>query len=239
MSGEETALEGYQRYAIYYAPPPGSMLNRFGEAWMGRDAAGAPREREPVEGLPEPLEALTVDAARYGFHGTLKAPFPLAEGISAADLDAEIAAYAARTPPADGPGLAPMRNYGFVALRPMTEAPALEALAAGVVAHFARFGAKPDAATLAKRRRNGLSHRQEVYLAAYGYPYVLEEFRFHITLTKRLDPEPADAVIAALAAPLAPVLPRWFELEALCLFGDPGEGRPFRLLRRHPLRRHL
>lgn len=35
------------------------------------------------------------------------------------------------------------------------------------------------AAGLARRRERPLSPQQEIYLARWGYPYVLEEFRFH------------------------------------------------------------
>ena len=41
--------------------------------------------------------------------------------------------------------------------------------------------------------KSGLTDRQEALLTQWGYPYVMEEFRFHITLTGALDPAHLDA----------------------------------------------
>ena len=239
VSAAETdppSLEGFERYAVYYAPEPEEPLARFGEGWLGRGQDGAERPRAALDGLPEPQEALTVDARRYGLHGTIKAPFVLADGATVAEMDAALMRYAAGRPAVAAPPLRISGGLGFTSLRPSGPSPALNALAAGVIAQFARFGAKPSEQSLAKRRAAGLSIRQEAYLAAYGYPWVLEDFHFHVTLTRRLSPEAGAAVRDALARPLAPVLEASaFRIASLCLFGDPGGGAPFRLLRRHPL----
>lgn len=230
------ALEGYQRYAIYYAPRPGDALAVFGEGWLGRGEDGSDRPRIALEGLPVDPETLTADARRYGLHGTLKAPFELAPGVTATALDAALETFAAARPAACWPGWRLTGEHGFTSLRPHGPCPALEALAAAVAAHFAPFGAPPSPESLAKRRAAGLSIRQETYLAVYGYPYVFEEFGFHVTLSGRLEPPAGAALREALAPPLASVLRLervW--IEDLCLFGDPGGGEAFRLLRRHPL----
>ena len=87
-------------------------------------------------------------------------------------------------------------------------------------------------AEIARRRPDWLSTRQRDLLDRWGYPHVMEEFRFHLTLTDRLDePEP---VRAALADYFAPVLPRPFVIEDLCLFGEDQSGR-FHLLHRYAL----
>ena len=51
------------------------------------------------------------------------------------------------------------------------------------------FARPPGAAELERRRKAGLSAAQEKMLLRWGYPYVLDEFRFHLTLTGRLQPE--------------------------------------------------
>ncbi|MFN3614080.1 MAG: phosphonate metabolism protein, partial [Rubrimonas sp.] len=78
-----TELSGYARYAIYYAPEPGSALARAGAAWLGADPAGAPPPPIEPAGLPRPRAELVSRAARYGLHATLKAPFRLAPGVAA------------------------------------------------------------------------------------------------------------------------------------------------------------
>src|SRR5690554_5056560 len=72
-----SSLRMTARYAIYYAPEPGSPLDRFGAAWLGRSAwTGEPVAQPAVEGLdPEQLAAMTAEPRLYGFHGTLKPPF--------------------------------------------------------------------------------------------------------------------------------------------------------------------
>jgi len=118
---------------------------------------------------------------------------------------------------------------------PTEAAPALDALAAACMRGLDRYSAAPERAELDQRRARGLTPRQEAHLTRWGYPYVLDEFRFHLTLSGRLRAGEEEALIAtvnALAAPhLAPVL----QLDDICLFGDPGAGGSFRLLRRYPL----
>lgn len=230
------SLHGFKRYAIYYAPRPEEPLARFGEGWLGRSESGEDRSRSSVQGLPAPQETLTVDARRYGLHATLKAPFALAPKVDVEDLDVALARFAATRPVAELPRWRIAGDYGFTALRPDGACSAVDALAAGVVAHFARFGAAPSAETLAKRRAENLSARREAYLVAYGYPYVFEEFGFHVTLTGRLEAAAAAQAREALGVVLKPVLDApALGVRDLCLFGDPGEGRAFVLLRRYAL----
>ena len=71
-----------RRYAIYYAPEPGSELAAFGAQWLGRDPeTGATIEQPVLLGVrPERLAEITAAPRLYGFHGTLKAPMHLARG---------------------------------------------------------------------------------------------------------------------------------------------------------------
>lgn len=229
-----SAIEGYQRYAIYYAPEAGSPLARFSAAWLGYDpAVGAATPRLAVPGLPSPAEKLTAAPARYGFHGTLKAPFRLAAGVSAADLDAALARYCAAE---RAPEPLPMQieaRRGFVALRPAEPVPAFNALVFRMVQAFEPYRAPLNEAEMARRLAAPLTERQKALLARWGYPYVDDEFRFHLTLTGRQTPEESAAIIAALAEHVAPLVAEPLPVPDLCLFGDPGEGRPFRLLTRH------
>ncbi len=201
------------RYAIYYTPAPESALARFGESWFARKAAclDAPR--------------------RYGFHGTLKAPFRLAEGANEADLLLAAERFAGERGALRGPPLRLAVLAGFLALVPSEPFGELDRLAADCVAAFDRFRAPPTDAELARRRRAGLSARQEALLLRWGYPYVMEAFRFHMTLTERLDEAGlaseralAGAMLGEAAAPLA--------VDAATIMVEPSEGDAFRVLRR-------
>ena len=232
-----TELEGYARYAIYAAPPQGSPLGAFAAQWLGWDPeTGAACARAEAPGLPGPIEEITASPSRYGFHGTLKAPFRLAEGASAAALDAELTAFAGETAAPMSPGLQVRADFGFVSLRPGGPSPALDALAGEIVKRFDRFRAPLDEEELAKRRKSGLTEAQDAHLMQWGYPYVLDQFHYHMTLSSQLASDVAEAVRALLAERMAPLLGDSYALREICLFGDPGAGGHFRLLRRYPLR---
>jgi putative phosphonate metabolism protein len=231
-----TDMRHYARYAVYWAPPAGSKLAAAGAAWLGIDpetgAEAAPME---IEGLPATRRALTREARRYGFHATLKAPFRLAEGASVEVLDYAVSALAARHPPVEGPGLMVTDDMGFVCLRPSGPAPAVDALAATCVTDLDLLRAPLTAAELAKRRRGGLDMVEDGLLRSWGYPYVLERFKFHLTLTIGLSRMELRDAVPALEDAFSPALERRLRIDEIALFGDPGDNGPFRLLRRYPL----
>jgi hypothetical protein len=71
-------------------------------------------------------------------------------------------------------------------------------------------------------------------LARWGYPWVFDRFRFHMTLTGALPPAEAAAVLAALGPTLAPLLAQPVPVGAICHFAEGADGR-FRVLGRYPL----
>lgn len=225
-------MRDIRRWAVYVAPKMDGPLARFGADWLGWDAqAGTAREGLDLPGLPRPRAELVAAPRCYGFHGTLKAPFALA-GEPAA-LDAALAALAGAVAPFTLP-LQLATLGGFLALVPAVESPAMEALAAACVTRLDRFRAPPDAAEIARRRPETLTPAQRELLAAWGYPFVLGEFRFHMTLTGALDPEQRAAVADALAPLLAPLLAPPLLVADIGLFGEDATGM-FHLLKRFPL----
>ena len=234
-------LEGWARYAIYAVPAAGSRLNGLGAEWLGRSAeTGAPVARSSFDALEmskSEMDAVTADPARYGFHGTLKAPFRLAEGRSAADLDAALDAYVATRAPVFCPPLKVSVDHGFVALRCAEAAPALSKRAFEIVKEFDRFRAPMTDADRARRGVESLDARGRELLEAWGYPWVDERFDFHFTLSGKLPEDEGAALSAKLEPIFAPLIAEPFVLEEIALFGDPGstDGRagPFTLLRRH------
>jgi hypothetical protein len=224
-------MDQMKRLAVYYAPRPGAFADHAA-AWLGWDAIRG--EAMPQPDLPDiPFPAiLTAEARRYGFHGTLRAPFRLADGISAEAAGDRIARLAARLAPVTCEGLALEDLQGFLALTPMGCEAALLELGAAVVEGTNELRAALTETEIARRRPESLTPRQRDLLQAWGYPYVMEEFRFHLTLTDRLpDPGPA---MQALAAHFGPVVPQPFRIEDLCLFGEDAAGR-FHLLHRYAL----
>lgn len=227
-------VEGFRRYAVYFAPPRDSALARFGAAWLGWDAeAGAEVEGPEPAGLPRPRGEIVAAPRKYGFHGTLKAPFRLAPAAEVCGLEAALRDLAAEHAPFEL-ALALTRIDGFLALTPAEPVPHLDALAAACVTRLDGFRALARPDEIARRNPAKLVGRQSGYLAAWGYPYVLEQFRFHLTLTGALPAAEQAATEAALGPLLAPILAEPVAFEDLCLFGEAEDGR-FHLLRRHRL----
>lgn len=226
-----------ERYAIYYAPTPDSALARWAAGWIGWDpATGAPVDRMDIAGLDrdEAVRAMAFPR-RYGFHGTLKAPFRLVSGRSEAELRTALYDLASKHRPAVAGPLRLSRLSRFLALTPGGDQAAIAALAEACVTELDEFRALPLPKELARRRKANLSPRQDALLERWGYPYVLDEFRFHLTLTGPLDEDALDRFERALKAETAPFADQPFTIDALCLFGDPGAGRSFQILGRFPL----
>ena len=222
-----------KRYAVYYAPRDGAFAARAA-AWLGRDAASGARLPHPVlPGLPDP-SAITANPRRYGFHGTIRAPFRPAEAVGRHDIEATVADLARRLHPVVCDGLDLQNLHGFLALTPTGSVAGLRAFAATVVEVTDPLRAQPSAAEIARRRPDALSARQRDLLGLWGYPFVMEEFQFHLTLTDRLYDEQARSVAPVLRDHFAPVLPRPFMIEDLCLFGEDEAGL-FHLLHRYAL----
>lgn len=223
------------RYALYAAPAPDSALWRFGSSVIGYDAALALEAAFPEKSpfAADDWPPLTADPRRYGFHGTLKAPFVLAEGRSEAELLDAAAAFAQRQRTFVVPRLEVSLLKAFVALVPAEPSAALDALAADCVRHFEPFRAPLSDSDRARRLAAPLTDRQRQHLETWGYPYVFEDFRFHMTLTGALPEdrrEPVRAALAALYAPLA--VP--FAVDALAVFRQERREDRFTVLARLP-----
>ncbi|MBY8974811.1 DUF1045 domain-containing protein [Rhodobacteraceae bacterium NNCM2] len=226
----------FTRYAIYYAPPEGSPLATFGAAWLGWDAAAGSEVVHPdLAGLPLSVGEITERPRKYGFHGTLKPPFHLAPGTSREGLEAAVEDLAASQPAFDVPRLALRRLGSFLALVPAAASEPLRDLAAACIQKLDSFRAPPSAVELEKRRKNPLSPRQEALLAEWGYPYVLDEFRFHLTLTGPLPEAEAEQIAKRLGPVLAEILAPPMPVRELCLFGEDAADGRFHILRRFPL----
>lgn len=219
----------YTRYGIYFLPPPGPLAG-FGAAWVGWDVeTGQAHPHFDIAGLA----GVTTSPRKYGFHATLKPPFRLVEGCDEAGLTAAVAALAQTTPPAAADGLEITALGRFLALTPQGDSSGIGRVASACVTELDAFRAPPSPQELAKRRGPGLTPAQDTMLLRWGYPYVLDAFRFHITLTDRL-PKSDIAQWRDRAAAHLPNLPQPFTLNAICLVGERADGQ-FERIRRFDL----
>jgi putative phosphonate metabolism protein len=216
------------RAAIFFSPPADHPLTEAAAEWLGRDAfSGEARTQPSVDDFPaEELRDLTASPRRYGFHATLKPPFRLAEGRSLDDVRPAALEFCRGRPQIRIASLKLGRLGPFFALTPDGAAPEVQALADDVVAAFDPFRAPPWPDEIERRQPDALSHRQRENLKRWGYPYVLEDFRFHMTLTGPVPAERQAAMELALSRRFAPFIGKPLAIDALSLFVEaepPGD----------------
>ncbi|MGY4568625.1 DUF1045 domain-containing protein [Bradyrhizobium sp. USDA 3256] len=223
------------RYAIYYAPSPDSALHRFGSTLLGYDAVSGDALPFP-EGVTPDWREVTEDPRKYGFHATLKAPTALADGRSEAELLDACAAFAGRARRI--PVIEPVVDAisGFIAVIPASRSDDLQQLAADCVTEFDAFRAPLTPEDRARRRPEKLTARQCDYLDRWGYPYVMEEFRFHMTLTGRLSDERRGPIVAQLRTRFAAVDLTRLAIDRIALFKQTDSASRFRIIDSWPLR---
>lgn len=215
----------YTRYAIYFTPAPGPLAD-FGAAWLGWDiATGTPHAHPDLPDLPLPVEKITRTPRKYGFHATIKPPFRLAPGTQAAALSDALSTLCESVAPVTLDGLRLSQIGRFLALVPEGETDALSALAARVVRDLDPFRAAPTDEELARRRARPLTERQDTMLRDWGYPYVMEEFRFHMTLSGALPPDALEPTFQALSPMVAKVVAHPTRIDRLSLVGEREDGR--------------
>ncbi|NOD89714.1 MULTISPECIES: DUF1045 domain-containing protein [unclassified Ruegeria] len=223
----------FTRYAIYFAPPAKAEWTKFATSWLGWDMETGSLVAHPVVGDID-VAAVTEVPRKYGLHATMKPPFRLRAVQTFDALHAACGSFASNQPPVTLDGLEIARLGRFLALRPMGETQALNTLAAACVQQLDNFREAASEAELARRRAAGLTPEQEANLVQWGYPYVLDGFRFHITLSGKLDKPTLRATQEALQAHLAPLLPQPFQITDLALMGEAEDGR-FHLIHRYAL----
>ncbi|MFY0645240.1 DUF1045 domain-containing protein [Sulfitobacter geojensis] len=219
----------YSRFAIYYVPPDGPLAD-FGASWLGWDVLRGCEALQPD--MPD-LDDITMTPRKYGFHATLKPPFRLAHGQDVQTLEAATSALAVSLAPARCDGLELTALGGFLALTPRGDMQGLRRVGGTCVRALDRFRAPASEAEVARRRKAGLNPQQEALLAQWGYPYVMEEFRFHMTLTARLSQDAIARWSAAVQRHL-PELPSPFALDQIALCGERADGR-FEVIHRYKL----
>ncbi len=218
------------RYAVYYAPAPFSVFHALGSQWLGRDA---------VTGLPLPcpdiagIAAATAEPRRYGFHATLKPPFVLREDGALCALTSVVVALAEGERPIKIRLKVDVLD-GFLALVPQNPSEELQNLAGRCVSALDSFRKPAQPEEIARRRAAGLSERQEDNLQRWGYPYLFEDFRFHMTLTSRLPSDILQRFKTAAEEHFAPVLADAVMIDAIALFQETAPGASFLSVRRFP-----
>lgn len=225
------------RYAIYFTPQSSMPLARFGASVLGYDVSeGRDVPHLALKGIfPTDIAAATAAPRKYGFHATLAAPFYLGDGHAEADLLRALDAFSHKAAPAGLGRLQVSLLGGFIALTPEM-APAVGDLASTCVTFFDAFRAPPSPYDLARRDHGHLTQRQRDNLARWGYPYVFEDFRFHMTLAGSLGADERDRFLAALAEAFMPVADQSCAVDAVSLMRQADTHSRFEVIARKDLK---
>lgn len=225
------------RYALYFSPAENHPLTKAATHWLGRDAfTGETFPTPEAEGLTtDDVHELTADPRRYGFHATLKAPFELHPDRTEAELMAAVERFAEETPAFDIPNVVVGQLGRFFALIPDTVYPELQHFAARVVEDFEPFRAPLSDADIARRKPETLSAAHRANLDRWGYPYVMDEFRFHMTLTGQVPSEHAPIMREELNRRFSAFANAPLTVDGLALFIEAERGAPFTVHRWLPL----
>lgn len=230
-------MASFPRYAIYYVAAPGTDLDRFGASLLGYDAHGGGDLPFPDGVMHRPdWRNLTQDPRKYGFHATLKAPFSLARGKTEAELLAACEAFACLPRPIPVIGPVVDSISGFIAVVPAERSAELERLAADCTKEFDSFRAALTPDDRARRNPAALTPRQREHLDRWGYPYVMEDFRFHMTLTGRLDAAQREAVLAILRTRFAGLGLKALAIDRIAVFRQESAESRFRVVQHWELR---
>ena len=227
------------RYAICFTPPARDPLADAAARWLGRNVFSGEAEEHPgLKGLGvHEIAFHTALPRRFGFHATFKAPFRLSEGSNEASLLRDLMHFAGQMEPVALRGLSVGRIgdvFGLILQRPCPE---VDHLAASVVRAFDGFRAPLSEVEIERRNPDRLSAPQFSNLSRWGHPYVMDEYRFHMTLTGPLLARDFPRIEQGLKAHFDPVLAEPVVVTNLALFVETERGAPFTVHSLHPLGR--
>jgi len=184
-------MTNYKRVAIYFLPKKNSSLENFGKNLLGRDInkkkkiSLTRRQKYFINrGFTyfDELKDYCEQPAKYGFHATLKAPFRLKRNVKTKnfyDVISHIAAQHSRFK-IKGLKIAYSKKFTFITSRKPNKL--LINLENDLVKHLDTFRAELNKTEIKKRIPDSLTFKQNKYLKEWGYPFVFDQFKFHMTL---------------------------------------------------------
>ena len=215
----------FSRYAIYYIPD--LHLFQIGSDWLGWNSISGQETT-----LSFDHRRITDRPRKYGFHGTVKPPFSLASHSTQGELQDAFHAFCATISPATGGALKISRLGRFLAMTQDVQSNEVTKLAASTVSYFDKFRAPLSDTDIEKRRRNRLTPQQDALMLRWGYPYVMQEFKFHMTLTCPLAPNEIDAVEQSANTRFREFIGQSLNMASLALLGEDIYSGRFHVIER-------
>lgn len=219
------------RVAVYFTPDDQHGLSAAAAKWLGWD----PHSASLIERDVADDRAAVSKPAHYGFHATIKAPFHLAPMQTLDALQSALTDYCGDAGPFELPALEVRKIKDFFALVPQGDLKHLTLLANETVRFFEHFRADITPQDIAKRQPQFLTERQNHYLKEFGYPYIFEFYRFHMTLSGSVALEHQNIVEESIYKHFDKFIGRPLAFDALSLFVEPSPQQPFYCHSRHML----
>jgi hypothetical protein len=179
---------------------------------------------------------VTNSPRRYGFHATLKPPFRLVDNVTFEDLRVALHDFARGHNSFYASPLAVGLLGRFLALTLSAPSEEFSDLATCCVQHFDRFRAPATDQETTRRLRDSLSRRERAYVVQWGYPYVFDTWKFHMSLTGSMHPKSIARFESYLRSRFAPVCEHPLLVDSVCIFYEPYPGSSFHLLDRASMR---
>ena len=184
-------MTNYKRVAIYFLPKKNSSLENFGKNLLGRDInkkkkiSLTRRQKYFINrGFTyfDELKDYCEEPAKYGFHATLKAPFRLKRNVKTKNFYDVISHIAAQHSRFKIKGLKIVYSKKFTLITSRKPNKLLINLENDLVKHLDTFRAELNKTDIKKRIPDSLTIKQNKYLKEWGYPFVFDQFKFHMTL---------------------------------------------------------
>ena len=209
------------RFAIYFVPPESNDLTRFTASWFGWDVYKGIKVDYPVlHNLNYDIKEITNTPSKYGFHGTLKAPFSLVPDKTIDDLKLSLSMLSRSIKKFEIPSICLRIIDEFIAIVPTSQNESIHSLAKKCLEDLDSFREAESDEILNKRRSGRLSTSEEHNLLKWGYPYVLDDFQFHLTMTGKLPLKVCKHVFSVLSLELHEVLNAPLFIGKICLVGE-------------------
>jgi hypothetical protein len=225
------------RHAAYFTPALQSQAWNLGSQWLGRNAYQPTITKQPeFDSLSAELfNQLTCTPRLYGWHATLKAPFELTPNARLEELQTAFKQLANHKSSAFHLPVKLTDMGDFLALVPSQHSPELQEFAAECVRQLHHLALPLSEAELQRRTGSGLTARQAELLHEWGYPFVMDQFQFHMTLSgslKNVDPKHKADLTAAALEWFTPVLKNGLVIDGVTWFSQDQKNGDFRWVER-------
>ena len=188
-------MKKYSRYAIYYAPPKESNLEEFGRYWFGWDPLNAKliNNKQRINYLNgfgiknlKNIDKNVLIAKKYGFHGTLIPPFKLNKNYSTNTLFKKTEDIAKKFKKFKFYKFKLKKINNFYAFVQNKKNNNINKLSNRLVRELFKFRSPLTKKEIDRRNPSKLSKFQLNILYKWGYPYLMSEFKFHMTLASEV-----------------------------------------------------